>query len=146
MPDDHSDTRDFLVENWENAVKSHKLSNSEEKLSEIYTSSRSFQEYVSREQNEARRHGVPWKINLLSNAVQLARHLALFESMLDDLITGVTKADENDDDFTEVKVVNASPLWQLAFLNVKVCLVRSQTSYLANESNSSQVHLPPNSN
>lgn len=133
-----------MVENWENAVKSHKLSNSEQQLSEGYVSSRTFQEYISKEQHEARRHGVPWKINLLSNAVQLARQLALFESMLDDLI--ITKADENDDEFTEVKVVDVSPLWQLAYLNVKVRLVAPQILRSADVSVSFRAVPPPSSN
>ena len=87
---------------------------------------------------------MPWKINLLSNAVQLARQLALFESMLDDLI--ITKADENDDEFTEVKVVDVSPLWQLAYLNVKVRLVAPQILRSADVSVSFRAVPPPSSN
>ena len=101
-------------------MKIHKLSNSEQQQSEKYSTSRAFLEYVSKEQNDARKNGLPWKLTLLSNTVQLARHLASLESLLEDLIADDAKVAADDDELVNVKVIDASPLWQLAFLNVKV--------------------------
>ena len=97
-------------------MKEHKLSNSEQQQSEKYTSREAFQEYVAREQSDAKKADLPWKPTLLTNTVQLARQLAALEALLDDL----TEPSADDDEPVNVKAINASPLWQLAFLNVKV--------------------------
>lgn len=101
-------------------MKIHKLSNSEQQQSEKYSTYRAFLEYVSKEQNDARKNNLPWKLTLLSNTVQLARHLASLESLLEGLIQDDVRSKDDDDDLVNVKVIDASPLWQLAFLNVKV--------------------------
>ena len=62
---------------------------------------------------------MPWKVSLLSNAHRLARFLNSFESLLDDLVTDDEKDGANDEP-VDLKVINAEPLWQLIYLNVKV--------------------------
>lgn len=99
--------RPFVIERWTTASESYKLSDIEEDLAEQVTDEKAWDEYVRTKARDSR-GGMR---SALSQILQFYRPMWQFATMIQEVEMGVEDVAED---------VDVSPIWSMAFLNVKV--------------------------
>ena len=112
-----SDSREFLIEAWKNANELHDLTKTDREQSNDFTSHQVFSDWVYKARENAKKSGSALRSNMLLVIVQFVRWLWNFEMLIQEL---VVENHDSKDDVVEVKTIDTSALWRLAYLNVKV--------------------------
>lgn len=113
-----SDSREFLIEAWKNANELHDLTKTDKEQSNGFTSHQVFSDWVYKARDSAKKSGSALRSNMLLVIVQFVRWMWNFEMLLQELV------EDNHgsiDEIVQVKTIDTSALWRLAYLNVKVC-------------------------
>ncbi|KAJ9617240.1 hypothetical protein H2200_000961 [Cladophialophora chaetospira] len=115
---DFNDSRQFLIEQFKNANNIWPLSRADREQSDEVTDHTQFSEYVYREKTVAQRANKVLKSTALLGLTQFDKWLWKFDDLIKDLV--VDSDSETDQELIEVKSIDTSNLWRLAYLNVKV--------------------------
>jgi hypothetical protein len=104
--------RTFIISRWNAAVDSYQLSSTDLDLVDNVTDEKAFDLYVRKTIKEARSSGNNSTVTALTSIELLYRPLWYFaEEVLQDVEPGVRDVAEE---------VDVSPLWSMAYLNIKV--------------------------
>jgi hypothetical protein len=103
--------RTFVVDRWKAAVDSYRLSSADLDLVDNVTDERAFDRYVRKTLRDAQVSGPTSTVTAFTSILQLYRPLWYFAEMIQDIEPGVRDVAEE---------VDVSPLWSMAYLNIKV--------------------------
>jgi len=118
LADCSSDSRQVLIEQFENVNSLWPLSRTDKEESNHITTHTAFSEYIYKEKASAQKANQTVKSTTLLGLTQFDKWLWRFDELILELV--VDSAVDTDSELVEVKSIDTTNLWRLAYLNIKV--------------------------